>query len=427
MSAPDDPVDGTRQAVPGDGLLRVDEARRLIVDSLSPSQALQRVDLRSALHRVLALDQVSPIDVPPADCAAMDGYAIRSADLATGPSPSDTVLSVVGSALAGRPYLAPLAPGQAVRVSTGALMPAGLDAIVLVEDARVQGNRLTIPADEAPPVGRHCRRAGEDLKRGRVVLRAGRVLRPADLGLLASIGIGEVPVHPPLRVAYFSTGDELRPLGLPLDLGQIYDSNRYSLFGMLHRLGVDLIDMGIVPDDPIALEATLRSAAERADVILSSGGMSVGEADFTREVMERLGEVLFWRIAIRPGKPLAFGRVGDAVYFGLPGNPVAAMTSFYFLVRPALHRMMGAAVGMPPSYVALATERLAKRPGRTEFQRGVFLRADDGRLHVRSTGDQGSAMLRSMSDANCIIVLEHERGPVEAGERVDILPFDGLL
>ncbi len=427
MAVPDDRDTGLREASAGSSLLRVDEARRLILAAVSPSAAVQRVDLRSALHRVLALDQVSPIDVPPADCAAMDGYAIRAADAAPGSASVPAVLTVVGSALAGRPYVAPIAPGQAVRVSTGALMPAGLDAIVLVEDARLRGNQLTVPADEAPPAGQHCRRAGDDLARGMAVLRAGRVLKPADLGLLASIGIGDIPVHPPLRVAYFSTGDELRPLGTQLDIGQIYDSNRYSLFGMLQRLGVDLIDMGIVPDDPIALEATLRSASERADAILSSGGVSVGEADFTREVMERLGEVLFWRIAMRPGKPLAFGRVGDAVYFGLPGNPVAAMASFYFLVRPALYRMMGAAVGVPPSYAARAIEPLAKRAGRTEFQRGVFTRAGDGGLHVRSTGNQGSAMLRSMSEANCIIVLEHGRGPVATGEPVDILPFDGLL
>lgn len=408
---------------PSDEALTVADARRLIEHAIEPLGSVEWTDLRSALGRALAEDQKAPADVPPWDCAAMDGYAVRSTDL-HGEAQWQCV--IVGQALAGRPFKASVGPSQAVRVTTGAPMPAGTDTVVLQELVRVSGDVLHVPAGCL--AGTHRRLRGENIAQGAVAVPAGRLLQPADLGVLASIGVGQVPVHRRLRIAYFSSGDELRPLGTRLDAGQIYDCNRYTLFGMLARLGVDLIDMGIVPDDPIALEATLRSASERADVILSSGGVSVGEADFTREVMARLGEVLFWHIAMRPGRPLAFGRIGDALYFGLPGNPVAALTCFYFLVRDALLRLMGAAPLPLRTYPARAATVLRKRAGRTEFQRGWFERDPDrAELVVSDIGDQGSANLLSVSQANCMVVLSHERGPVDIGEWVEVVPFEELF
>jgi molybdopterin molybdotransferase len=281
------------------------------------------------------------------------------------------------------------------------------------------------------PAGQHAgqnrRRRGEDLAVGRPALVAGKRLTPADLGLLASLGVAEVPVRRRLRVAFFSTGDELRSIGEPLAPGQIYDSNRYTLHGMLRRLGVDLIDMGVVGDSPQALEEAMRIAGESADAIISSGGVSVGEADFTRQVMAKLGDVAFWKIAMRPGRPMAFGRVGDACYFGLPGNPVAVMITFYFFARDALLRMMGATPLPQPYLRARSLDALRKKPGRTEYQRAVVSVGNDGLMEVRITGGQGSGVLRSMSEANCIVVLHHDQGSVRPGDPVDCLAFHGLL
>jgi molybdopterin molybdotransferase len=284
--------------------------------------------------------------------------------------------------------------------------------------------------------GANRRRAGEDLAAGHAALLAGRTLRPSDLGLLASLGIAEVPVKRRLRVAFFSTGDELRSVGQPLTAGCVYDSNRYTLYGMLRRLNVDILDLGVVPDDRHALGAALRLAAASADVVLSSGGVSVGDADYTRELMSSLGDVAFWSVAMRPGRPLAFGRIWsgarigeghDALYFGLPGNPVAVMVTFYQIVRDALIAMTGAMPHRLPLIAASSTDAIKKRPGRTEYQRGIARRADDGRWEVALTGAQGSGVLRSMSDANCFVVLHHDDGPVTAGDTVDIMPFDGLI
>lgn len=410
--------------------LSVAEAHDLISIALEPVPGIQRVDLRSALSRVLAEHQLSPVDLPAEHRAAMDGIAVRAADLAAqGP----TVLRIVGQVLAGRPFVAsaaadgPIAQaaGDAVRITTGAVLPDGYDTVVVSEAIRFDGDLVHV--DAAQPARAHCRWRASDMQRGAVAMPAGRRLGPADLALLASLGIAEVPVRRPLRVACFSTGDEIRPLGARLEQGQVYDSNRYALLAMLQRLSVDLIDMGIVPDDPIALEATLRSASERADVIITSGGVSSGEADFTREVMSRLGEVLFWQLAMRPGKPLAFGRVGQAAFFGLPGNPVAAMTCFYFFVRPALYRLQGAAFEEPPTYRARSLDSFRKRVGRVEFLRGIYYRDETGAMVVRSAGDQGSSQLIAMAQANCFVVLSEASGPIEIGDWVDVQPFDSLL
>lgn len=406
----------------------VSQAQAIIHAFITPVGAIEKVALRSALDRVLAHDIISPIDVPAHDNSAMDGYAFNSADLR---HDSDTVLAVAGTAHAGRAYLGAVAGGQAVRIMTGALMPEGLDTVIpqeFVSPGSATGF-VTIPADAVKP-GANRRLAGEDLKAGSAAIARGRILRPADLGLLASLGIAEIPVRRRLRVAFFSTGDELRSVGEVLDPGCVYDSNRYTLYGMLRRLGCDIIDMGVVGDDPQALESAFRSACENADAIITSGGVSVGDADHTKQMMAQLGDVTFWKIGMRPGRPLAFGSITSggkqALFFGLPGNPVAVMVSFYFFAREALLQMMGAQVAPLPLMRATAAVAIRKRPGRTEYQRGI-LSMDNGQWSVRPTAAQGSGILRSMAEANCMIVLAHEQGDVAASDAVDVILFDGLI
>ncbi|MEO6408894.1 MAG: gephyrin-like molybdotransferase Glp [Burkholderiaceae bacterium] len=411
------------------------DAARAFIDKLVPRiDAVEMLALRSALGRTLARDIVSPIDVPPHDNSAMDGYALRGLDLAAvGP----TTLQQIGRGLAGQEFVGFVAAGQCVRIMTGAVMPAGLDTVVPQEFTSVAGDAITFP-EGVLRSGDNRRLAGEDLARGEVALRAGRVLRPADLGLLASLGQAEVPVHRRLRVAFFSTGSELRSIGETLDAGCVYDSNRYTLWAMLQRLGVDTLDMGVVRDDPVALEAAFRSAASNADAVITSGGVSVGEADHTKAVMAAIGDVLFWRIAMRPGRPMAIGRIASttagedgragAILFGLPGNPVAVMVTFYALVRDALLAMAGSTVEPLPLLRATSIEGIRKKPGRTEYQRAIVTRSGNtGEWQVRITGSQGSGILRSMSEANGLVVLHHEQGNVEPGEPVDVLPFDGLM
>ena len=411
--------------------LPVAQAQEFIA-RLVPKVALsESLSIRSALGRVLARDIVSQINVPSNDNSAMDGYALRAGDLAPdGP----TVLKVVGTGFAGDQFAGPVGPGECVRIMTGAVMPAGLDTVVPQEFTQVADKLVTVPAGVVH-AGDNRRLAGEDLACGEAALQAGRILRPADLGLLASLGQAEVPVLRRLRVAFFSTGDELRSIGEALDEGCVYDSNRYTLWGMLQRLGVELIDMGVVRDDPVALEAAFRHAAENADAVITSGGVSVGEADHTKQVMASLGDVLFWKIAMRPGRPMAIGRIWSqgqgvgkpAILFGLPGNPVAVMVTFYAFVRDALLAMSGATSTPLPMLKAATTEAIRKKPGRTEYQRGTVSQSADGQLQVRITGSQGSGILRSMSVANGLVVLHHAQGNVEAGGLVDILPFDGLV
>ncbi|HEY0879833.1 MAG TPA: gephyrin-like molybdotransferase Glp [Zeimonas sp.] len=402
--------------------LPVERAREIIAGCIEPVALVERLAIRSALDRVLAHDVVSTIDVPPHDNSAMDGYAMRGDDLA---ADGETKLRIAGSAFAGRTFQGEVARGEALRVMTGATLPPGLDTVVLQEIVRVDGDRVVVPPGQER--GQHRRLRGEDLRVGEPALRAGKRLAPADIGLLASLGVPEVGVRRRLRVAFFSTGDELRSVGEVLGPGQIYDSNRYTLWAMLTRLGVEIVDLGVVRDSPEALERAMRIASAEADAIVSSGGVSVGEADFTREVMARVGDVAFWRIALRPGRPMAFGRVGDACYFGLPGNPVAVMITFYFLVRDALLKRMGATPQALPWVRARSLEPMRKRPGRTEYQRARMEVGADGRMEVRTMGNQGSGVLRSMSEANCIVVLHHAQGAVAAGDEVDCVAFEGLL
>ena len=407
--------------------LRVDQVQDIIACFVRSVRSAEHVDIRAALGRVLAADVIAPFDVPSHDNAGMDGYALRGADLAAGGAAAPTV---VGKGLAGHAYTGAVPSGACVRIMTGAVMPEGCDTVVPQEFVRLEGDVVRIPAGVLKP-GDNARRRGEDLRAGQPALAVGKLLRPADIGLIASLGKAEVMVWRRLRVAFLSSGDELRSLGEALDEGCVYDSNRYTLWAMLTRLGCEVLDLGVVRDDPAALETALRQACENADAVITSGGVSVGEADHMRAVMASLGDVVFWRIAMRPGRPMAFGRIESAghgaVLFGLPGNPVAVMVTFYHFVREALLHMMGAQMQPLPLLRVVAQTALRKRPGRTEYQRAVLERLPDGRLATRTTGDQGSGILRSMSRADGFIVLHHEQGSVQAGEMVDFLPFEGLV
>ena len=411
----------------GDPQLSVAQARAAIHAVLRPIAGSEVVALDAALGRVLHADLLSPIAVPAHDNSAMDGYAFAGGQLH---ADQPLTLQVIATVYAGRPHDGPLAPGQALRIMTGAVMPVGADTVVPQELCRAEGDLVHIEAGVIQP-RENLRRRGEDLQVGQAALRAGRVLRAADIGLIASLGLGSVTVRRRLRVALFSTGDELRAPGQPLPPGCIYDSNRASLRAALQRLGVDIVDLGLVADDPAALQATFEQAVAQADAVLTSGGVSVGEADHTRALLARMGEVAFWKVAMRPGRPFAFGplRAGgkQAWLFALPGNPVAALVTFYAFAREALMVLAGATPEPLPVLQARSAAAIRKRPGRTEFQRGIVSLAADGGWQVRITGSQGAGILRSLSEANALVVLGHEQGSVAAGEPVDVWLFDGLL
>lgn len=397
-------------------------ARQAILAPLTTIAGRERVSIRDALTRVLAEPVIAPCNVPAHDNAAMDGYAIRHVDLAPA---GTTRLQVVGTAFAGRPFSGRIGAGQAVRIMTGAEIPQGADTIVIQEHARAEGASVIIPANQEPL--QNVRRAGEDIAQGNIALPSGKRCGAAEIGLIASLGIPEVSVVRRLRVAFFSTGDEIATIGQRLGPGQVYDSNRYTLFSALTLLGCELLDMGVIEDNPTALEQAFIDASANADVILTSGGVSVGEADFIRALMARLGDVAFWKIDIKPGRPMAFGRIGNAWIFGLPGNPVAVMVTFYQFVKDALLTLSG--VSPLPERVlfdATITSSVAKRPGRCEFLRGHLARAGAERT-VSVAGAQGSGALKSMSDANCFIVLPEDQGNVAAGATVPVQPFDGLF
>jgi len=403
----------------------VDKARALIRTFLQPVTATERVHVRQALDRVLAADVFSPLDVPGHDNSAMDGYAIRFADLVPG---GETALRRVGESFAGRPSEVAVGPGQCVRIFTGAVMPAGADTVVMQERATEDADGVRIAPGAVATTGQNRRFAGEDLRKGQVVFRTGQPVHPAELGMMASLGIGEVTVFRRLRVAFFSTGDELKSIGTPLAAGEIYDSNRYTLYGMLTRLSCDVIDMGVVPDVPDELERAFASAAAAADVVITSGGVSVGEADFVKQLMDKLGEVLFWKIAMKPGRPLAYGKIGHAHFFGLPGNPVSVMVTFYHFVQDALRILQGRRdVATPPAFKVPLAAPIRKAPGRTEFQRGILTPDGKGGYTARTTGNQGSGILSSMSQANCFIVLAADTGNCAVGDLVEVQLLEGLI
>ncbi len=399
-----------------------DVALNRIKSAITPVKTHEIVLIRQALGRVLAEDIHSTMDVPAAANSAMDGYAVNAASI---PADGTTELRVIGTSWAGKPCKQALQRGTCVRIMTGGLIPEGADTVVAQENA--QRNEDSIVIDARTRKGENVRPAGEDITCGDLILQSGTPLYPAELGLIASLGIAEVTVYRRIRVAFFSTGDELRSIGEPLEEGQIYDSNRYTLYGMLTRLGAEVIDLGVVRDTPEAIESAFQSAAEKADVIITTGGVSVGEADFVRECLDRIGRIDFWKVAMKPGRPLAFGQVHDTWFFGLPGNPVSVMVTFYRFVQPALRKLMGDETFEPLTVKVICTSNLKKRPGRMEFQRGVLQRNSTGELTVCKTGDQGSGILSSMSQANCFIILPTESDGVVAGEAAEVQPFFGLV
>ncbi len=435
--------------------LSADRVNEFLARLVEPVSQCESVSVMDALGRVLAEDVVSPISVPPHDNSAMDGFAFDSRQLEPGRTLS---LRVVGTAFAGKAWQGVVGSGECLKIMTGAIMPPALDTVVPLEFVQLQGDDITLPPNVVQP-GDNRRLLGEDLMAGQPALRQGQLVGPAALGLIASLGLPSVKVYRLVRVAYFSTGDEILSLGDEPREGAVFDSNRYTVFGLLTRMGVEVIDMGVVSDDPVLLEAAFRDAASRADAIITSGGVSMGEADHTKAMMKKVGDVAFWRIAMRPGRPMAVGRIvgphasplrgslppegaepvlgrpgtglaegeKSALLFGLPGNPVAVMVTFLAFVRPALHRLMGCSTSAPVLLKAQSAEPLRKKPGRTEYQRGVVFQTAEGALQVRTTGNQGSGVLSSMVQANGLIVLHHHQGNVAVGDPVDVMMFEGAL
>lgn len=404
------------------GLLSVNDALQRIREALTPISGFERCALRDGHHRIVAEPVTSPLNVPAYVNSAMDGYAIFSGDI---PAEGEVTLQVIGSSFAGTPYDGTMQPGQAIRIMTGAMVPEGANTVVMQELAKRDGDEVTIGSGHK--AGENVRHIGEDIVRGGTVLAPGQKIRAPELGLLASLGVAEVTVRRRLRVATFSTGDELCSIGEQPNEGQIYDSNRYSLFGMLRDVDVEHIDMGVICDDEQAISDAFQSASEIADVLITSGGVSVGEADFVKQTLDRLGQVDFWKIAMKPGKPLAFGTVNNAVFFGLPGNPVSVMATFYQIVQPSLRYLTGENATQPLRLKVKAADKLKKRPGRQDFQRGILKADKNGGLQVHTTGNQGSHILSSMSQANCFIILSAESGMVEPGEWIEVEPFEGLF
>lgn len=395
----------------------VEKARQFIRQFLTPLTKHESIRLCNALHRTLATDIQSPMNVPPHDYSAMDGYAVRHEDLTNAP----TVLKVVGSAFAGHPFSGRVGAGECVRIMTGALIPEGCDSVVMQEHVQASGSSVEI--GEGHRRGQNIRLIGEDIAQNSTVLTKGQIIRPAEMGLLASLGFSDVTVYHKLKIALFSTGDELQEPGTQLAPGKIYNSNRYSLLGMLGELGVEIVDMGTIRDDKASLREALLDAASRTDAIITSGGVSVGEADYIKQLLTEIGEVVFWKIAMKPGKPLAYGKIGTCHFFGLPGNPVAVMVTFQQFVRDALHILMGQQPRLTIEFQATCTSPIRKVPGRTEFQRGILSKDPDGSWTVRTTGAQCSGILSSMSKANSYIVLPASQGSVEAGSTVLVQPF----
>lgn len=407
--------------------ISVDNARKIITQKITPITKSEKLDLRSCLNRYLAEDIYSPIDVPSHTNSAMDGYAIAGDDL-----PKHTVHSypVSGTSFAGRPSNDAHKAGYVTRIMTGAVMPKGTDTVIMQEQIEIV-DKLNVLIKPEHKAGQNVRLAGEDIAKGCLVLAKGRQITPADLGIISSLGIGELEVYRRPHVAFFSTGDELRSVGEDLKEGEIYDSNRYTLFGMLKQLDVKITDMGVVRDTQTAIHDAFIKASEIADIVITSGGVSVGEADFIKPTLKALGDTHFWKIGMKPGRPLTFGTLNksknNAWFFGLPGNPVAVMVTFMQFLEPAIHYLSSGTITTPITLQAISTDQIKKRSGRTEFQRGIFEQSPDGKLTVKRTGKQGSGILTSMSIANCFIVLSEESKGVEEGDTVTIQPFSGVI
>ncbi|WP_028866112.1 molybdopterin molybdotransferase MoeA [Psychromonas aquimarina] len=407
------------------GLMPLEQALTKMQESLSNVCEAVTLPLSQALGFALAEDIKSPLNVPPFNNSAMDGYAVNYSDLINCSPEKPLTLKLAGKSFAGAPYSGELAPGCCIRIMTGAVMPDCADTVVMQERTTAAGELITF--SQAAKLGDNVRLAGEDLKQGQVVLTKGHKLTPRDIPLIASLGLAEIQVFRKLKVAVISSGDELKSLGETLCEGDIYDSNRYSIIALLSRLNVEVIDFGIIKDDLPLIREAVQSADQQADVVITSGGVSVGEADFIKDVLTELGSIGFWKLAIKPGKPFAFGKLPNSVFFGLPGNPVSAMVTLYQLAVPAMAAMSGLKAKAPIRFNAAAVQRLKKAAGRTDFQRGTYSVDDKGQLVVKSTGSQGSGVFSSMSQSNCFIVLEQDRGNVEAGETVTIEPYNALM
>ncbi len=399
-----------------------DEALKIIFNKISATTETESIPIRESLGRVLATNITSEINVPSGRNSAMDGYAINAVDL---PFNGKISLKIIGSSFAGKPSNIKIKKGECIRIMTGAIMPDGSDTVVMQEAVERSGDTIALGIETK--AGNNVREAGEDLAIGDLVLEKGIKVTPADIGLLASLGLAKVTVYRKIRVAFFSTGDELRSVGDKLDNGAIYDSNRYTLYGMLKRLGVDTIDMGVVKDNRKLMDKALSDAKGKSDVLITSGGVSVGEADYVKESLLKYGEVDFWKVAMKPGRPFTFGKLDSTYFFGLPGNPVSVMVTFYQFVQPALKRIIGEKATSPMLLKVPCISKLKKRPGRVEYQRGILECDDTGRMTVRKTGAQGSGILRSMADANCFIVLSLENNGVSPEDLVDVQLFHGLV
>jgi len=407
--------------------LSVSEVQKRIINDTQAVDGTEQIDIRHALGRVLAKDIIATFNTPPCDNSGMDGYAFSSKELSSDIADNSTLtLKIAGQSFAGHPYSGKISTGEAIRIMTGAQVPDGVDTVVMQEHTEQQDEE-TVTITTIPKAFANVRKSGDDLTTGQTFLSKGKKLSPTDLAFLATQGIAEVRVSRKIRVAFFSTGDELRSIGETLGEGDIYDSNRYSLYGLLKNMDVEMIDMGVIQDDRQAIEEAFTTAADLADAVITSGGVSVGEADFVKETLEKLGQINFWKISMKPGKPLAFGTLGNSLFFGLPGNPVAVIATFYQFVQPALKRMKGQEIVLPLVIKAKTTELLKKRPGRTDFQRGILEQSDSGELTVKNAGTQASHVLTAMSRANCFIIIPAESGSIEVGEMVDVQPFEGLM
>jgi molybdopterin molybdotransferase len=402
-------------------MISVRDGQRHILARVTSVTAPELISVTRGLGRVLAEDVRAPFDVPPTDNSAVDGYAVSGADI---PVEGTRELDVVADLPAGSVYASALRPGQALRIMTGAPMPAGADTVLPQENVEREGGRVRIPAiaSDSPAKGVNVRRRGEDVIAGTVVIESGTVLRPQELGLISSLGVPQMLVRQRPRVAVLSTGDEVAEPGQPRSPGQIYDSNRFTLCGSVEQCGGEVIDLGIVPDAREELRSRLLDASRLADIVITSGGVSVGAYDLVKDVLQEIGGIDFWQVAMQPGRPLAVGQIGAAHFFGLPGNPVASMLTFALFVRPTLWKIAGRRTIFPDGFQARAAERMRKKSGRREFKRGI-LRYHDGTWEVRTTGPQGSGILSSMVAGNCLVVIEEERADVEVGETVWVEPF----